>query len=529
MEKRVLVKNTTDRRNVRVRLNHEVGTAVNIGEQSGAVYYEDQELGMCLAKPMVINCVGGEEETQCVSLVGLYDIFIDGKRVGRAMTQDDIIERVNAGSYGVTVLPCVTISCADAPTETNCLTLDGRWDVELNGTRVGSNLTGPQIMELFKDGSELETVSCNAFDCVSSGKYSIALNDIDSAVELLPGLSIAVIFEHKGEGSTTVNDYMYYFDRDAIYRQHTTGGTYRSTFQSREESDESWDKMILLDFLADAAEQVSIQTDPPNYRPDSTDYCVDGVQLFEMTISACNYHAFDGSSYYYFGGYQLDLSGLNNSCSITLHTGADYSVPVKLEPFIFDKTQDKLVTELAMLNHFKAQIEAYDPVAVCTVIDEPQRYIPPAYGYKSPAVNSRHLRIHTHKQYGITASIQPTGTMVSPNQTNINNGYGALDTGLLIDGWYRGSVEFFRLIGCVYGVRSAEEVNYRLLISGDESVQPPRAIWRPYAEAHQGRFVPMEQYGIEPTDKVIDIFDVIPTLDPEEIIVACGTWHTPLE
>ena len=38
---------------------------------------------MCYSKPMEITATVNEE-TQCISLVGLYDLFIDGKRIGRA-------------------------------------------------------------------------------------------------------------------------------------------------------------------------------------------------------------------------------------------------------------------------------------------------------------------------------------------------------------------------------------------------------------------------------------------------------------
>lgn len=174
MEKRVTFKNASNQTNKRARLTHGDGVVVNVGTQSGAVYYENPELGMCYSKPMEITATVNEE-TQCISLVGLYDLFIDGKRIGRGMTQEEILERVNAGDYGVEVSPCLTVSCEDAAGKTNCLTLTGEWDVEINDTRIIENANEKRILAALKKNPLIRAEVC-APKCVSTGEYTFKIN-----------------------------------------------------------------------------------------------------------------------------------------------------------------------------------------------------------------------------------------------------------------------------------------------------------------------------------------------------------------
>lgn len=180
MEKRVTFKNASNQTNKRARLTHSENGVVNVGNQTGAVYYENPELGMCYSKPMEITATVNEE-TQCISLVGLYDLFIDGKRIGRGMTQEEILERVNAGNYGVEVSPCLTVSCDGSPGKTNCLSLTGLWDVEINDTRIIENADEKRILTALKKNPLIRTEECRP-KCVSTGEYTFKLNSPDDNV-----------------------------------------------------------------------------------------------------------------------------------------------------------------------------------------------------------------------------------------------------------------------------------------------------------------------------------------------------------
>lgn len=173
MEKRVTFKNASNQTNKRARLTHSESGVVNVGNQTGAVYYENPELGMCYSKPMEITATVNEE-TQCISLVGLYDLFIDGKRIGRGMTQEEILERVNAGDYGVEVSPCLTVSCDGAPGKTNCLSLTGLWDVEINDTRIIENADEKRILAALKKNPLIRTEECRP-KCVSTGEIILKM------------------------------------------------------------------------------------------------------------------------------------------------------------------------------------------------------------------------------------------------------------------------------------------------------------------------------------------------------------------
>lgn len=529
MVNRVLFKNTTNRPGKRVRLTHGDGVSVDVGHQTGAVYYEDPEIGMCLSKPMTITPTD-EEETQCMSLVGLYDLFIDGERVGRAMTQEEITQRVNAGDYGVEVVPCMTISCEDAVGESVTVNLPGLWDVEINDVRIAENVDEKRILAILKDNKQIRAVSSSDLTCTPSGEYVFKVNDLDPSLQLLPGTVLTcVVVRTIGRIKRYVpTRIMFYTDVVLI---STSENDY--TVNYRTASEEPWDHSYLLDAIgAMSGTGINVVTNPTDYQFGSSKYCELNQSRNETSLYATNMTAFTQDVYQYTGGYNLDFSNMVPVVYLKVNMRINettFDETIELTPFTFTpnaKTAEE--HELDMLNHFKTQLEGMGVGFECEVRDEIRYNIPPAYN-GGPVTSTRELYIKAPRAFMMRPSCQWQGTAHHGEYNNTLNGWEEKAVGIQFSTASSvADTAYSRVEGCFIGPMSSQEVGYTLTLSGQADTGQPLPGGQTFiAEETSFQLKSFQDEGVELGVGEIDLFTLFPGIDPATVIFSCGYLYQP--
>ncbi len=512
MEKRVTFKNASNQTNKRARLTHSESGVVNVGNQTGAVYYENPELGMCYSKPMEITATVNEE-TQCISLVGLYDLFIDGKRIGRGMTQEEILERVNAGDYGVEVSPCLTVSCEDAAGKTNCLTLTGEWDVEINDTRIIENANEKRILAALKKNPLIRAEVC-APKCVSTGEYVLTIETSQRTFPVGSELVMPIKLTRTDYGDTHYYIYRFIFRQGFIT---VLTEFYDRQIGWREESNDPWTLDYLLMALADLSiPGYTITKTPDDFEIGSLNYCKDGLINYESRIFFQNTYALSRETYYYTGGWALYLGTLTIP---VIHMKLD---GVELTPYTWTPSgQERTVVERAALEHFKTQLEGRG--ITCQIVDDVRTNTPPAFN-GGPVTSTLSLVVNANYRFSITTSKQWEGTANHPELNNAQNGWEEKSIGLHAYGQGFSSTGFASANGCALGAASAQEVGLTVKIQGiSESDPVPRnATFSLMPITLQ--FVTLASEGINLQAGQTEFLTVFPELATAEPLTSCGDY-----
>ena len=514
MEKRVTFKNASNQTNKRARLTHSESGVVNVGNQTGAVYYENPELGMCYSKPMEITATVNEE-TQCISLVGLYDLFIDGKRIGRGMTQEEILERVNAGNYGVEVSPCLTVSCEGAPGKTNCLSLTGQWDVEINDTRIIENADEKRILAALKKNPLIRTEECRPL-CVSTGEIVFNINDISPTTTFPVNSEVVLAAKLTGENPDDVQYQIQRFIFRSSFMSHASEYTDRQVAW-RDESQDPWTADYLLMALAKLNLPGFMVTKTPfDFEIGSLNYCKDGLVNYESRIFFQNTYALSRETYYYTGGFGLYLGSLTIPI---VHMKLD---GVELTPYTWTPSgQERTVVERAALEHFKTQLEGRG--ITCQIIDDVRTTTPPAFN-GGPVTSTLSLVVNANYRFSITTSKQWEGTANHPELNNAQNGWDEKSIGLHAYGQGFSSTGFASANGCALGAASAQEVDLTVKIQGisEGGVMPSRATFTLQPTSLQ--FVTLASEGISLQAGQTDFLTVFPELATREPLPTCGYY-----
>lgn len=514
MEKRVTFKNASNQTNKRARLTHEAGGSVNVGNQSGAVYYETPELGMCYSKPMEITATVNEE-TQCISLVGLYDLFIDGKRIGRGMTQEEILERVNAGDYGVEVSPCLTVSCVGAPGKTNCLSLTGLWDVEINDSRIIENADEKRILAALKKNPLIRAEECRP-KCVSTGEIVFNINDISPTTTFPVNSEVVLVAKLTGENPEDI----YYQIQRVTFRPTSISLTTDDNDHQvawRAESEDPWSVdyfLMALGYLR--LPGFEIYKTPVDFEIGSLKYCKDGLINYESRIFFQNTYALSRETYHYTGGYGLNLGSLTTPI---VHMKLD---GVELTPYTWTPSgQERTVIERAALEHFKTQLEARGITG--KIIDDIRTTTPAAYN-GGPVTSTLSLVVNATYRFNLTTSKQWEGTAHHPELSNAQNGWGERSIGLHAYGQGLSSSGDADANGCALGAASAKEVDLTVKIQGNSegALAPSRAtfVLRPTSL----QFVTLASEGISLQAGQTDFLTVFPELATREPLLTCGYY-----
>lgn len=514
MSKRVVFKNVSKDPTKRVRATHGEGVLVDVGNQSGAVYYGDSELGMCLSKPMEITATVNEE-TQCISLVGLYDLFIDGKRIGRGMTQEEILERVNAGNYGVEVSPCLTVSCEGASGKTNCLSLTGQWDVEINDTRIIENADEKRILAALKKNPLIRAEECRPL-CVSTGEIVLNINDVTPNMTFPVHSEVVMVAKLTSADSESPQFYTYRF----VFRPSFIGfmsDYYNGQVAWRDESQDPW----TADYLLMALSKIdlpgfTISKTPEDFEIGSLKYCKDGLVNHESRIYFQNTYALSRETYYYTGGYALNLGSLTIPI---VHMKLD---GVELTPYTWTPSgQERTVIERAALEHFKTQLEARG--ITCSIIDDIRTTTPPAYN-GGPVTSTLSLVVSANYRFSITTSKQWEGTAYHGELNNAKNGWEEKSIGMHAYGQGFSSTGYASANGCSLGAASAQEVDLSVQIRGisENGPVPVRGTFtlRPATL----EFVSLASEGIALKSGQTDILTVFPQLATQEPLLTCGYY-----
>lgn len=514
MEKRVTFKNASNQTNKRARLTHAEGGSVNVGNQTGAVYYENPELGMCYSKPMEITATVNEE-TQCISLVGLYDLFIDGKRIGRGMTQEEILERVNAGDYGVEVSPCLTVSCDGAPGKTNCLSLTGQWDVEINDTRIIENADEKRILAALKKNPLIRTEECRPL-CVSTGEIVLNINDVTPDMTFPVHSEVVMVAKITNADSESSQFYTFRF----VFRPSFI--SYMSDYNDdqvawRDESQDPWTADYLLMALAEIdLPGFMISKTPDDFEIGSLNYCKDGLINYESRIFFQNTYALSRETYYYTGGWALYLGSLTIPI---VHMKLD---GVELTPYTWTPSgQERTVIERAALEHFKTQLEARG--ITCSIIDDIRTTTPAAFN-GGPVTSTLSLVVSANYRFSITTSKQWEGTAYHGELNNAENGWEEKSIGMHAYGQGFNSTGYATANGCSLGAASAQEVDLSVQIRGisENAPVPVRGTFtlRPATL----EFVSLASEGIVLQSGQTDILTVFPQLATQEPLPTCGYY-----
>lgn len=120
------------------------------------------ELRDCLPPP-VISCDGAIDTSNCMELEGEFHIEIDGELVGEDLTQTQV-EAFFAQHPDFETEECgsAEISCAGAIESSNCMVLDGLYDIEVDGTIVATDQTDTQVRAYFESRSDVVVEDCLA-------------------------------------------------------------------------------------------------------------------------------------------------------------------------------------------------------------------------------------------------------------------------------------------------------------------------------------------------------------------------------
>ena len=516
MEKRVTFKNASNQTNKRARLTHSENGVVNVGNQTGAVYYENPELDMCYSKSMEITATVNEE-TQCISLVGLYDLFIDGNRIGRGMTQEEILERVNAGNYGVEVSPCLTVSCDGAPGKTNCLSLTGQWDVEINDTRIIENADEKRILAALKKNPLIRTEECRPL-CVSTGEIVFNINDISPTTTFPVNSEVVLAAKLTGENPDDVQYRIHRF----IFRPEFISLTSEYNDNQvawRDESQDPWTADHLLMALAKLdLPGFTISKTPSDFEIGSLNYCKDGLVDWEARIFFQNTYALSRETYYYTGGEALELGSLTIPFVPMEHDG------VELTPYTWTPSgQERTVIERAALEHFKTQFEARG--MTCQIIENIHTNTPPAFN-GGPVTSTLSLVIRANYMFSITTARQWEGTAHHGELSNAGFGWDEKSIGLFVTttGYVGGNIVNAASVGCSLGAASAQEVDLSVQIRGISESEPAPDRGTFTLRPATLEFVTLASEGITLQSGQTDILTVFPQLATLEPLPTCGYY-----
>ena len=518
MEKRVTFKNASNQTNKRARLTHGEGGVVNVGNQTGAVYYENPELGMCYSKPMEITATVNEE-TQCISLVGLYDLFIDGKRIGRGMTQEEILERVNAGNYGVEVSPCLTVSCEGAAGKTNCLSLTGQWDVEINDTRIIENADEKRILAALKKNPLIRAEECRP-KCVSTGEIVLNINDVTPNMTFPVHSEVVMVAKLTSTDSESSQFYTYRFVFRPDFISYMSEYGNRQVI-SREESQDPWTADYLLMALSKLdLPGFTISKTPKDFEIGSLNYCKDGLVDYEARLFFQNTYALSRETYYYTGGYALELG------SLTIPFVPMKLDGVELTPYTWTPSgQERTVIERAALEHFKTQFEARG--MSCQIIEDIRTNTPPAFN-GGPVTSTLSLVVRANYRFSITTARQWEGTAYHGELNNAENGWEEKSIGMYIyntgNTGTGSTTRYATSVGCSLGAASAQEVDLTVTIQGisEGGVMPSRATFTLQPTSLQ--FVTLASEGISLQAGQTDFLTVFPELATREPLPTCGYY-----
>ena len=518
MEKRVTFKNASNQTNKRARLTHGEGGVVNVGNQTGAVYYENPELGMCYSKPMEITTTVNEE-TQCISLVGLYDLFIDGKRIGRGMTQEEILERVNAGDYGVEVSPCLTVSCEGAAGKTNCLSLTGQWDVEINDTRIIENADEKRILAALKKNPLIRAEECRP-KCVSTGEIVLNINDVTPNMTFPVHSEVVMVAKLTSADSESSQFYTYRFVFQPAVISYISENVNRQVI-SREESQDPWTADHLLMALSKLdLPGFTISKTPEDFEIGSLNYCKDGLVDYEARLFFQNTYALSRETYYYTGGYALELG------SLTIPFVPMKLDGVELTPYTWTPSgQERTVIERAALEHFKTQLEARG--MTCQIIEDIRTITPPAFN-GGPVTSTLSLVVRANYRFSITTARQWEGTAYHGELSNAEFGWDKKSIGMYIytvSYTSTGSnTRYAASVGCSLGAASAQEVDLSVKIRGISEGDPVPARGTFTLRPATLEFVSLASEGITLKSGQTDILTVFPQLATLEPLPTCGYY-----
>lgn len=529
MSKRVVFKNVSKDPTKRVRTTHGEGVLVDVGNQSGAVYYGDAELGMCLSKPDVID-VTNAPETQCMSLVGLYDMFIDGKRVGRAMTQEEIAQRVNAGDYGLEAEPCVNVSCENAVGTTACLELPGLWDVEINDILIARDVDQDRILKILKDNPNIRATECVEL-CVASGEYVLAAKDIVGDGIYPTGSSVVFACKLTGIDQPDVVQYMpiiLKFDEYEVYSIPLDPNQESQPVAWRGDSEIPWDNAHLLSAIQNAIPAMPVQMTPADYldRRDSL-YCLEGKQDFGINVRVTNATALVMGDYYYTGGYRLSFSSLLPEAYLrVVFADGSGSHTFKYSYSVNGRSPEAI--ELELLEFFKASFESVGMTGTITQSDYTET--PPAYN-GGPATSHYLLELTAQRRFTAYYTQQWQGTASHPEYYNTRMGWPERAIGLTVGGGYHSTSNSLTEgwgKGCSIRPLTPEEVDLRVTIQGvsdpvEGQPAPQPGVYTPNQITLE--FVDFAEIGLTPPANSKNLLDLLPSLRDDAPVKSCGTYY----
>lgn len=529
MSKRVVFKNVSKDPTKRVRTTHGDGVLVDVGNQTGAVYYGDSELGMCLSEPEVID-VTNAPETQCMSLVGLYDMFIDGKRVGRAMTQEEIAQRVNAGDYGLEAEPCVNVSCENAVGVTACLELPGLWDVEINDILVARDVDQDRILKILKDNPQIRATEC-VESCVASGEYVLAAKDILGSGTYPAGTSVVFACKFTPTNQPDIVQYVpviLKFDEYNIYSIPLDPNQESQPVAWRGDSATPWDKAHLLSAIQSAIPTMGAQMTPWDYleRRDSQ-YCLDGKQNFGVNVRVTNSTALVMGDYYYTGGYRLSFGSMLPEAYMRV-VFADGSGSHTFKYSYSVNGRSKEAIELELLEFFKASFEGVGMTGTITPSEFTET--PPAYN-GGPATSHYILELTAQRRFTAYYTQQWQGTAAHPELYNTRMGWPEKAIGLTVGGGYHSSSNSFTEgwgKGCSIRPMTPEEVDLRVIVQGvsdpiEGQPQEQPGVFIPNQMTME--FVDFAEVGMTPPANSIHLLDILPSLKDAAPVTTCGLYY----
>ena len=529
MSKRVVFKNVSKDPTKRVRTTHGDGVLVDVGNQSGAVYYGDSELGMCLSKPDVID-VTNALETQCMSLVGLYDMFIDGKRVGRAMTQEEIAQRVNAGDYGLEAEPCLNVSCENAVGVTACLELPGLWDVEINDILVARDVDEGRILKILKDNPYIRATECVEV-CVASGEYVLAAKDIVGSGTYPVGTSVVFVCKLSRTGEPDNIQYVpviLKFGEDEVYSIPLDPNHMSEPVHERYDTTIPWDNGDLLSAIRNTIPAMHTNMFPSDYISQrGNTFCLEDKQDYAVEVRVTNSTALVMGDYYYTGGYRLSFSSLLREAYMrVVFADGSGSHTFKYSYSVNGRSPEAI--ELELLEFFKASFESVGMSGTIT----PSSYadIPPAYN-GGPSTSQYVLELVAQRRFTMYYTQQWQGTASHPEYYNTRMGWPEKAIGLTVGGSYHSSSNSLTEgwnQGCSIRPLTAEEVDLRVIIQGvgDPVEGGP--------QEHPGVFIPNQmtmefvdftEIGLSPPANSINLLDLLPSLRDAAPVTTCGIYQ----
>lgn len=529
MSKRVVFKNVSKDPTKRVRTTHGEGVLVEIGNQTGAVYYDDSELGMCLSDPDVID-VTNAPETQCMSLVGLYDMFIDGKRVGRAMTQEEIAQRVNAGEYGLEAEPCVNVSCENAVGTTACLELPGLWDVEINDILVARDVDQDRILKILKDNPNIRATECVEL-CVASGEYVLAAKDIVGDGIYPTGSSVVFACKLTSIDQPDVVQYVPIILEFGEYEARSISLDPNQEPEAvawRSDSETPWDNAHLLSAIKYSIPSMSVQMTPEDYvdRRDSL-YCLEGKRDYTVRVCVTNATALVMGDYYYTGNLRLPFDDMLQEAymRVVFEDGSDGHT-FKYSYDINGRGKEEI--ELELLEFFKASFESVGLTGTITAAEG--RDIPPAFN-GGPPTSHYVLELTAQRRFTMYYTQQWQGTASHPEYYNTRMGWPEKAIGFTVSGGYRSTSNSLTeawSFGCSIRPMTPEEVDLRVIIQGvsdpvEGQPAPQPGVYIPNQSTLE--FVDFADIGLTPPANSKNLLDLLPSLRDAAPVTTCGIYQ----